>query len=121
MISIGFQTFLPNLMNYTHTAAYSLFASSTLLLPVFFQFSWTNASDDNDFVDAIRLSRNNLYQAALDQGQTINGSQQIQYPNYALDDAPLSQIYGSNLARLRSIRKAWDPNNIMYLTGGFKL
>ena len=61
-----------------------------------------------------------VFQMALDDGQNIGGSNQIVYPNYASADTPLSQMYGNNVARLRRIRQAWDPDNVMCLTGGFK-
>jgi hypothetical protein len=36
-------------------------------------------------------------------------------------DTSISQMYASNVAKLQSIRQASDPENVMYLTGGFKL
>jgi hypothetical protein len=56
----------------------------------------------------------------INEGQNVGGSKQIVYSNYALSNAPLSQMYGDNLGRLQNIRKTWDPENVMYLTGGFK-
>ncbi|CAF4165623.1 unnamed protein product, partial [Adineta steineri] len=53
-------------------------------------------------------------------GQDLSGAKEILYPNYALDNTPLIKMYGKNLDRLKSIRQQWDPENIMYLTGGFK-
>ncbi|KAH9168083.1 hypothetical protein EDB89DRAFT_1994255 [Lactarius sanguifluus] len=42
-------------------------------------------------------------------------------PNYALFDTPLEDIYGANLPRLRAIKQAVDPKDVMCLAGGFKL
>ncbi|KAJ6529113.1 FAD dependent oxidoreductase [Mycena vulgaris] len=42
------------------------------------------------------------------------------YTNYAMYDTPLSDIYGQNVPRLQSIKKAVDPQNVMGLAGGFK-
>ena len=61
-----------------------------------------------------------VFQIALDDGQDIGGSKQITYPNYASADTPLSQMYGDNVPKLRHIQETWDPDNVMYLAGGFK-
>ena len=45
----------------------------------------------------------------------------IIYPNYAIFDTPLVDLYGTNLPRLQTIKAAVDPQNVMGLTGGFKL
>lgn len=42
------------------------------------------------------------------------------YTNYAMYDTPLGDIYGQNVPRLQSIKKAVDPQNVMGLAGGFK-
>ncbi|KAH9054940.1 FAD dependent oxidoreductase [Lactarius vividus] len=39
------------------------------------------------------------------------------YPNYALFDTPLEEIYGANLPRLHGIKKAIDPKDVMGLAG----
>ncbi|KAF8551799.1 FAD-binding domain-containing protein [Imleria badia] len=43
------------------------------------------------------------------------------YPNYAIFDTPLVDLYGANLPRLQAIKAAVDPDNNMGLAGGFKL
>ncbi|CAF2522558.1 unnamed protein product [Rotaria sp. Silwood2] len=85
-----------------------------------YEFGWESSSDNNAFIDGLKSTTNTILQAALDDGQDIGGSKQIRYPNNALGDTPLEQMYGDNVAKLRSIRQAWDPYNIMYLCGGFK-
>ena len=58
--------------------------------------------------------------AAIALGQTaVNGAPV--YPNYAIYDTPLENLYGGNLAALRSLKTAVDPGNVMGLAGGFKL
>ena len=83
-------------------------------------FCWRFPSDDDGFIKELRSTYYTAFQIALDDGQNIGGSNQIVYPNYASDDTPLSQMYGKNVPRLRRIRKTWDPDNVMCLTGGFK-
>jgi hypothetical protein len=57
--------------------------------------------------------------AAIADGQNLTNA--ARYPNYALFDTPLEDLYGANLPRLRTIKKVIDPENVMDLTGGFKL
>ena len=59
-----------------------------------------------------------IHGAALADGQNV--SHAAKYPNYALFDTPLEDIYGGNVERLRRIRVAIDPENVMGLTGGWK-
>ncbi|CAF3392669.1 unnamed protein product [Rotaria sp. Silwood1] len=100
--------------------AYPHVASSIPLLPFYIQFGWTLSSDDDVFIDGIKSMPNALLQAAIDDDQDVDESKEILYPNYALADTPLEQMYGNNLPRLRRTRKASDPHNIMCLCGGFK-
>lgn len=100
--------------------AYPHVASSTPLFSIGILFGWQSPSDNDIFVNEIKSTYDTILQIALNDGQDVGGSKQIRYPNYAIDDTPLSQMYGNNLDKLKNIRKTWDPNNIMYLTGGFK-
>jgi hypothetical protein len=59
--------------------------------------------------------------AAFLRSLTPYSEEQVLYPNYAIWDTPVKQIYGRNLQRLRNIRDAVDPDNVMSLTGGFKV
>ena len=67
---------------------------------------------------AIRKSGDSLRAAALKDGQDVERA--AVYPNYALFDTPLEEIYGRNLPRLRAVRRAIDPEDVMGLAGGFK-
>jgi hypothetical protein len=93
---------------------------SNPIFPLEIGFNRALPSDDKIFINEIQLSCSTLLQMVLNQGQDVGGSKQIRYPNYALSNTPLSEMYGDNVARLQSIRKAWNPENVMYLTGGFK-
>ncbi len=90
------------------------------MFPIPIEFSWALESDDEAFLSLIQSASDTLLQLALNDGQNVGGSNQILYPNYALANTSLAQLYGNNVARLQNIRKAWDPQNVMYLTGGFK-
>jgi Berberine and berberine like len=42
-------------------------------------------------------------------------------PNYSMGITTSSAIYGPNMPRLQEIRKRVDPDNLVSLTGGFKI
>ncbi|KIJ13843.1 hypothetical protein PAXINDRAFT_13394 [Paxillus involutus ATCC 200175] len=42
------------------------------------------------------------------------------YSNYAIVGTPVEEIYGDSLPRLRKIKEAVDPGNVMGLAGGWK-
>ncbi|KAF8267724.1 hypothetical protein EI94DRAFT_1801300 [Lactarius quietus] len=81
-------------------------------------FGWLNSSLDDTMTCAIREAGDNLRDAALKDGQDIEHA--AVYPNYALFDTPLEDMYGKNVPRLRAIRRAIDPEDVMGLAGGFK-
>ena len=56
--------------------------------------------------------------AALADAQNV--SRAAKYVNYALYGTPLEDIYGGNVKRLRKIRAAIDPEDVMGLAGGWK-
>ena len=67
---------------------------------------------------ALRQSGDSLRAAALKDGQDVEHA--AVYPNYALFDTPLEEMYGRNVPRLRAVRRAIDPEDVMGLAGGFK-
>ena len=67
---------------------------------------------------AMRKHSGALHDTALADGQNV--SQAAVYPDYALFDTPLDDMYEANVLRLREIRAEIDPEDIMGLAGGFK-
>lgn len=61
---------------------------------------------------------NAIQAVAIEEGQS--SLDDLRYPNYALGDTPLEQMYGENVARLRRLKKGVDPRNVMGQAGGFK-
>lgn len=114
------EPYVSSYLNNSQGGAYPHPNSSTPLFPIQFQFSWLSPADDALFIDAIKSTQKAILQLALDEGQNVGGAKQILYPNYAIDNTPLRNLYGTNVAQLRKIRKAWDPRNVMYCAGGFK-
>ena len=119
--AIGITPFLSSYLDKSKPGAYPHVASSNPLFPLAIQMGWQLPSDDELFVNELKSMTSAILQLAVNDGQDVGGSKQIAYPNYASENTPLSQLYGKNLPRLRQIRKAWDPKNVMYLAGGFKL
>ncbi|KAJ7840337.1 hypothetical protein B0H13DRAFT_2239523 [Mycena leptocephala] len=100
-ISYDIEPFLPSI--YTHNTSPSAFPPSRgpWYIPLNLYFAAQHLTD-----------------IAVGEGQAI--TQAPLYTNYALYDTPLERIYGDNVARLRTIKAAVDPDNVMGLAGGFK-
>jgi hypothetical protein len=67
---------------------------------------------------ALRNISETIHAAALADGQDV--SHAAKYPNYALFGTPLEDMYGGNVERLRKIKAAVDPEDVMDLSGGWK-
>jgi Berberine and berberine like len=89
------------------------------LFPTAATITYTNASLDDTAAKALRSFSDAVTAAADADGQDV--SHAAVHPNYALFDTPLEDLYGANLPRLRAIKREVDPENVMSLTGGFKL
>ena len=81
-------------------------------------FTWFNSSLDETMTRALRKSADSLRAAALKDGQDVEHA--AVSPNYALFDTTLKDMYGGNVPRLRALRQAIDPEDVMGLAGGFK-
>jgi hypothetical protein len=79
---------------------------------------WSNASLDETMASALRQMSETIHAAALADGQNV--SHAAKYGNYALFGTTLEDLYGKNVERLREIRAAIDPEDVMGLAGGWK-
>ena len=86
-----------------------------------FNLQWTNASLDETMAFALSHMSYSIHAAALADGQNV--SHAAKYVNYALFQVgtPLKDMYGGNVERLREIKIAIDPDDVMSLAGGWKL
>ena len=91
---------------------------SHVIFPSVFTLQWTNASLDETMAFALRQMSYSIRAAALADGQNV--SHAAKYLNYALFGTPLKDMYGGNVERLREIRAAIDPDDVMGLAGGWK-
>jgi hypothetical protein len=91
---------------------------SQAILPTVLDVVWSNTTLDETMANALRNISNIIKAAALADGQNV--SEAAVYPNYALFGTPLEDMYGRNVERLRHIRAAIDPEDVMGLAGGWK-
>lgn len=118
-ISYDIEPFLSSYFDHSQGGGYP-HSSSNPLLPINLYYGWTLPTDDAEYTAASKASAQNIINVAIKEGQNVGGANQIIYPNYALADIPLESMYGSNVARLKSIKQKIDPQNVMGLAGGFK-
>ena len=91
---------------------------SHALLPTALSLNWFNASFDETMASTLRHIPDQIRAVALADGQKV--SHAAKYVNYALFGTSLEDIYGGNVERLRQIKAAIDPEDVMGLAGGCK-
>ena len=91
---------------------------SHAIFPSVISVLWSNVSLDDTMAFALRNFSESVRSVALKDGQNV--SHAAIYPNYALFDTPLEDIYGGNVERLRKIRAMIDLEDVMGLTGGWR-
>lgn len=87
-------------------------------MPTNLFFGWSSSTRDADVAAMLQQSSAVVRAAALADGQDVASA--AIYPNDALFDTPLEDMFGANVLRLRKIRKKVDPKGVMGLAGGFK-
>ncbi|KAJ3746735.1 FAD-binding domain-containing protein [Lentinula detonsa] len=119
-ISYDIEPFLSTI--FTHGQFESAYppSRSTRYLPLNLYYAWELEVADDAFHSAIKQSANQITAVALAEGQAGVDSAPL-YPNYAIYDTPLERLYGDNVAKMQSVKAIVDPNNVMGLTGGFKI
>ncbi|CAE6412260.1 unnamed protein product [Rhizoctonia solani] len=117
-ISYDVEPFMPSMAARSKGGAYP---HDNFLMPLNLYFAWVGSLDDEWFRNAIDESARIIREQAIKEGQDIAGAKQIKYGNYAAASEDLSSIYGGNLDRLKQLKQAYDPNNIMALAGGYRL
>jgi hypothetical protein len=117
-LSLLFEPFLTNVFSHGPDSAYPPDRSHALF-PTGVSIAFSNASMDDTVAKALRNLSDTVTAAAVADGQNLTDA--AVYPNYALFDTPLEDIYGANIPRLQAIQNAVDPENVMGLAGGFKL
>ncbi|PPR03987.1 hypothetical protein CVT24_008306 [Panaeolus cyanescens] len=119
-IGLTVEPFLPNILQHTQLPSAYPAKRDTAFLPFNLAAAWPDVESDGVYHQALKDIANRLRTAAVAQGQKIPKDAAM-YPNYALYDTPLENIFGANLPKLRKMKKKIDPENVMGLAGGFKL
>ena len=114
---ITLEPFDKGLFSHGSVSAYP-FDRSRAVFPSALTVEFSNASLDDTMAFALRNISDTIHAAALADGQDVTHA--AKYPNYALFGTPLEDMYGGNVERLRKIRAAVDPEDVMSLTGGWK-
>jgi len=117
-VALVFEPFLSNVFSHGPASAYPP-DRSRALFPTGVTFLFSDPSLNCTVLDAIHSYSKAVIAAGVADGQNVTHA--ARYPNYALLDTPLKDLYGDNIPRLRAIKKAVDPKNVMALAGGFKL
>ncbi|KAI0289877.1 hypothetical protein B0F90DRAFT_1825823 [Multifurca ochricompacta] len=113
----GIEPFTSGLLSHGTPSAYPP-DRSQIYFPSGVALTWSNSSLDQVMAQSVRKSADDLQAAALKEGQNVTHA--VVYPNYALFDTPLEAMYGNNVDRLRELKRAVDPANVMGFAGGFK-
>jgi hypothetical protein len=117
-VGVTLEPFDSSVFSHGSGSAYPPDRSQTVF-PSVLGFTWTNSSIDYGVIaSSMRKEAARIHEVALADGQNV--SHAAIYVNYALFDTPLEDIYGQNVPRLREIRAAIDPEDVMGLAGGFK-
>ncbi|KAG6875148.1 hypothetical protein C0992_004981 [Termitomyces sp. T32_za158] len=117
-ISYDVEPFLSTIFSHGSQSAYPPSRNQSLS-PFNIYFAWTASLSDDEFHDAVRQSAAQIKAVAITEGQDV--SNVAIYPNYAIFDTSLEDLYGSNVPRLKALKMSVDPTNVMGLAGGFKL
>lgn len=120
-VSYTMEPFLQSILSHNTTPTAYPADRSLVMSPFNINYAWESATFDSDFYAAVEQSKIALQTALRLNGQLV-AQQASAYPNYALFDTPLNQLYGAaNVKALKKLKKMVDPNNVMGLTGGFRL
>ncbi|SRR5258707_7104058 len=116
-LDIDLEPFDSGLFSHGSASAYPPDRSQAIL-PTALNLQWSNTSLDETMASTLRYISDSIRAAALADGQNV--SHAAKYVNYALFGTPLEDMYGGNVERLREIRAAIDPEDVMGLAGGWK-
>jgi len=119
LISYTIEPFLPTLATHRDSSIESAFppAAALSLQPILLNIVWLFQDQDEEVLNAAKASVQRLAEVAKEMGV---GEGVASYPNYALADTPLEEMYGENVPRLRALKRLVDPDGVMNLAGGFK-
>jgi hypothetical protein len=110
LVLIDVEPFTTDYFSFSQGGAYP-HTSASPVDPILVYFACVSAEFDDYYHSAIKEAAAMILQAAIDDGQDGSGVKQIVYPNYAVYDTPLANLYGSNVQRLQTIEKQHDQRD----------
>jgi hypothetical protein len=116
MLSLSLEPILPDILSHSRSPSAYPPDRSIAFSPFLVCASWKDPNADaklQQFVKEVALQIKNK---AEENGIQIGSC----YPNYAIFDTPLTEMYGTNVKKLKKIKERVDPSNVMGLAGGFK-
>ncbi|KAF9038024.1 FAD-binding domain-containing protein [Panaeolus papilionaceus] len=119
-IAFAVEPFLPNILQHSNLPSAFPGTRARSYLPFNVLATWPDQASDATYAQAVKAMASRIRAAAISQGQVIPRDAPS-YPNYAIYDTPLEQLFGANVPRLKKLKKKVDPKNVMGLAGGFKL
>ncbi|KAH6907375.1 hypothetical protein BKA70DRAFT_1490921 [Coprinopsis sp. MPI-PUGE-AT-0042] len=84
-------------------------------------WQWSDASDDELAFDLTVEYHEKVWEKAIELGVSRPEGEAFFPPNYSQGVTPPSKIYGPNLQWLKEVKMRVDPDDIIALTGGFKI
>lgn len=111
--------FLPSIFDNSPKGAAWPHKEGDVFGPCLASFRWTDAKEDQFWLDTIQDALDEIYKVAKAEGVT-RGDAPV-YLNTSLETTSVEQIYQGNLEHLEAIRAKYDPDDVMSLTGGFKI
>ncbi|KAF9460197.1 hypothetical protein BDZ94DRAFT_1311743 [Collybia nuda] len=118
IVSYVFEPLLPTVFSHNTTPSAYPPNRSRALFPIDIEYAWLDPDSDSDFHEAARQSAAHLRKVAIRETPEVAGASL--YPNYAIFDTPLEDMYGDGVESLKSLKKEVDPADVMGLAGGFK-
>ncbi|PCH36093.1 FAD-binding domain-containing protein [Wolfiporia cocos MD-104 SS10] len=116
-ISYDVEPFLSTILSHGSDSAWPP-SRTQAILPLNIYFSYWFETSDAQIYQVMQTSSAYITQMAEEQGQEI--ADIMLYPNYAIYDTTLADMYGDNVAKLQVLHKQYDPDNVMGLCGGWK-
>jgi len=117
LLAFNLEPFESDIFTHGAPSAYPPDRSRTIL-PSALVVTWNDKSHDEFMQDSVRKLSASITEAGIKDGQDLKDA--VNYPNYALGEAPLEEMYGKNVKRLREIKNKYDPFHVMDLTDGFR-
>ncbi|KAF9489999.1 hypothetical protein BDN71DRAFT_1423227 [Pleurotus eryngii] len=118
LVSFPFFPCVTSIFNDSKPAAWP-HSRERVVVPLMAYFLWEGEENDEFWTARMRHTLENIKEVARREGCLYEDSPA--YPAVTFDTTNAEEIYRENLNKLVAIRRKYDPDNVMGLTGGFKI